>query len=89
MKKIILTLVFMSLFMTGRDVFAMGEAVDGFFHGKTESLREGSVVDLFGTMPILPASHGLGDDQPAVPVGSGLFLLGTMGVGYLAIRKRD
>ena len=88
MKKFILTFAFLSMLMTGGSVFAQSEGFDGFFISSTESHRDG-VNDQMGKMPILPTRHGASVDFTSAPVGSGLFLLGVMGMGYLAIRKRD
>ena len=88
MKKVILTFAFLSMLMTGGSVFAQSEGFDGFFISSTESHREGE--NPMGKMPILPTEHGAERDfSSEAPVGSGLFLLGVMGMGYLAIRKRD
>ena len=59
---------------------------DGFFtYNNAEENRTGNS---WGTMPNLPASHGLGEDFDAnAPLGSGLLLLGGMAVLY-ASRKR-
>lgn len=56
---------------------------DGFFAGNYSEYRE---VDIFGTLPALPSTHGLDFDQ-AAPVGSGLLLLAGMGIAY-GIRKK-
>ncbi len=60
---------------------------DGFFSQDKMSKRATS--DDWGTMPLLPKTHGYHYDYPAqeTPVGSGLLLLAGMGLGY-AIRKR-
>ena len=59
---------------------------DGFF---TYNIGEGNRTEnSWGTMPNLPASHGLGEDFDAnAPLGSGLLILGGMAVLY-ASRKR-
>ena len=89
MKKVILTFAFLSMLMTGGSVFAQSEGFDGFFISSTESHRV-DVDNPMGKMPILPTTHGAERDFTSeAPVGSGLFLLGVMGMGYLAIRKRD
>ena len=59
---------------------------DGFF---TYNNGEGNRTEnSWGTMPNLPASHGLGDDYNAnASLGGGLLLLGSMAVFY-ATRKK-
>lgn len=65
----------------------MHSFTDGFFHKKQYVKRTNT--DEWGTMPLLPKTHGYHYDYPAheTPVGSGLLLLAGMGLGY-AIRKR-
>lgn len=59
---------------------------DGFFSSNYQEYREENLE--WGKMPMLPGQHGYGFDYSAVPVGSGLLLLGAFGLGY-AIRKRS
>jgi hypothetical protein len=90
MKKIVLTLAFLLLVSSGCVYAQNNGATDGFFKSNYELYREDNVD--WGEMPLLPKTHGYNFDydasQPA-PLGSGLLLLGAMGVGYLAIRKKD
>lgn len=79
MKKIILAI---ALFAA---VSANAQSDAFFTYNNAEENRTGNS---WGTMPNLPASHGLGDDYNAnAPLGSGLLLLGGMAVLY-ASRKR-
>ena len=92
MKRIILTFVFLLLLASEGDVYAQYRATDGFFKSGYEMYREENAE--WGTMPLLPRTHGYeydydAEDPEQVPVGSGLLLLGVMGVGYLAIKKKD
>lgn len=92
MKRIVLTLAFLLLGLCS-GVYAQGNgAIDGFFKSSYELYREEDAE--WGTMPLLPRTHGYtydydAEDPESVPVGSGLLLLGAMSVGYLAIRKKD
>jgi hypothetical protein len=38
-------------------------------------------------MPLLPP-HDSGEDEPAVPVGSGIALLTALGAGYVVAKRR-
>jgi hypothetical protein len=90
MKRIILTLAFLSLLMSGGNVYAQGQATDGFFKSNYELYREDNGE--WGKMPILPKTHGYVYDYSAeapAPLGSGLLLLGAMGIGYLSLKKKD
>ncbi len=69
-------------------VHAQEGATDGFFKSTYTEYRED--VDEWGAMPMLPGQHGYSYDYAAsAPLGSGLVLLATFGVGYLALRKKD
>lgn len=63
---------------------------DGFFQQNTIGKRTASSD--WGTMPLLPQTHGYHYDYPAwienAPVGSGWLLLAGMGLGYAAIRRK-
>ncbi len=92
MKRIVLILVFLLLIsVSSIGVYAQSRSTDGFFSSNYEMYRDAGSM---GTMPLLPRTHGYHYDYDAdpptdVPVGSGLLLLGVMGVGYLAIKKKD
>ena len=82
MKKLIITVIF-ALFMG----MTMSAQSDGFFaYSDVDNYRGGS--DEWGALPTLPASHGFTTDQDAVPLGSGLLLLGGMAIAY-GLRKRN
>lgn len=92
MKRIVLTLIFLSLlFAMDVNVQAQDRATDGFFHTNYELYRDNSD---WGTMPLLPRTHGYhydydAEDPVSVPIGSGLVLLGAMGISYLVVRKKN
>mgnify|MGYP003303614093 FL=1 len=90
MKRIILAFVFLSLLVSGGEVCAQDRSTDGFFKSNYEMYRDNSE---WGTMPLLPSTHGYEYDHDAdpnpAPLGSGLLLLGAMGIGYLAVKKKD
>ena len=82
MKKLIITIIF-ALFMG----MTMSAQSDGFFaYSDVDNYRGGS--DEWDALPTLPASHGFTTDQDAVPLGSGLLLLGGMAIAY-GLRKRN
>ena len=82
MKKLIITTIF-ALFMG----MTMSAQSDGFFaYSDVDNYRGGS--DEWGALPTLPASHGFTTDQDAVPLGSGLLLLGGLALAY-GLRKRN
>ena len=82
MKKLIITVIF-ALFMG----MTMSAQSDGFFaYSDVDNYRGGS--DEWGALPTLPASHGFTTDQDAVPLGSGLLLLGGLALAY-GLRKRN
>ena len=82
MKKLIITIIF-ALFMG----MTMSAQSDGFFaYSDVDNYRGGS--DEWGALPTLPASHGFTTDQDAVPLGSGLLLLGGLALAY-GLRKRN
>lgn len=97
MKKIILVLSMILLvcsynataqnYRTLEDDIDVQSFSDGFFYQDKTAKRTSS--DEWGTMPLLPQTHGYHYDYPAhiAPIGSGLLLLAGMGIGY-AIRKR-
>lgn len=94
MKRIILTLAFLSLLMSGGNVCAQGQATDGFFSKSNYQEYREENLD-WGKMPMLPTTHGYNFDYSAAepeapaPLGSGLLLLGAMGIGYLSLKKKD
>ena len=82
MKKLLITTIF-ALFMG----MTMSAQSDGFFaYSDVDNYRGGS--DEWGALPTLPASHGFTTDQDAVPLGSGLLLLGGLALAY-GLRKRN
>ncbi|MBQ4548386.1 MAG: hypothetical protein IJA42_04270 [Bacteroidales bacterium] len=81
MKKLIMTVIF-ALFMG----MTMSAQSDGFFaYSDVDNYRGGS--DEWGALPTLPGSHGFTTDQDAVPLGSGLLLLGGMAILYARRKK--
>lgn len=76
--------------MSGGNVYAQGQATDGFFKSNYQEYREENLN--WGKMPMLPTTHGYNFDYSAeapAPLGSGLLLLGAMGIGYLSLKKKD
>lgn len=92
MNKIILTFAVLSLLVFGGDVYAQEGATDGFFKSNYEMYREENLE--WGSMPLLPRTHGYvydyaAADPESAPIGSGWLLLGAMGMGYLTIKKKN
>ena len=92
MNKIILTFAVLSMLVFGGDVYAQDGSTDGFFKSNYEMYREEDLN--WGTMPLLPRTHGYtydyaAEDPTPAPIGSGWLLLGAMGMGYLAIKKKN
>lgn len=57
---------------------------DGFFNDwKNVELRE----DVGLSAPPMP-NHGMDNDDPVLPLGSGLLVLCSLGLGYAAVKKR-
>ena len=56
---------------------------DSFFNDWEQSDR----LDVGGFSFVLPSTHGFGVDTPSAPLGSGLLILGALGVGYAMKRK--
>ena len=56
---------------------------DAFFNDWAQSdlMRDVTLISL-------PESHGLEVDQSAAPLGSGLFILGALGAGYVVARRK-
>ena len=81
MKKYIMTTV-LALFMG----MTMSAQSDGFFAFSDYSNRNSS--NEFGTLPATPTSHGSTENQRALPLGSGLLLLGGMALAY-GLRKKN
>ena len=57
---------------------------DSFFNDWEQSDR----LEVGGFSFVLPSTHGFGVDTPSAPLGSGLLILGALGVGYAIARKR-
>ena len=93
MKKVILTLAFILSLGCKGGVHAQDRATDGFFKSDYELYREENLE--WGVMPLLPRTHGYLYDYSAepteedVPAGSGLLLLGSFGLAYLSLKKKD
>jgi len=81
MKKILLAIVFVITMSFGAK--AQFGLADGFINDWAQS----DVIRSVGFMPLLPDTHGLEVDQPA-PLGSGLFILGALGAGYVLARRK-
>ncbi len=82
MKKIIITTILaLGLCMS------LNAQKDSFFtYSNSEEYRGGSSE--WGTLPTLPASHGLDYDVSGeAPIGSGLLLLSGLGLAYALRRK--
>lgn len=58
---------------------------DSFFNDWTQSDMMRDAIML----PNLPGSHGFAGDVPAVPLGSGLLILGALGTGYILKKKHE
>ena len=57
---------------------------DSFFNDWEQSDR----LDVGGFNFVLPSTHGFGVDTPSAPLGSGLLILGALGVGYAVAKRR-
>ena len=57
---------------------------DSFFNDWEQSDR----LDVGGFSFVLPSTHGFGVDTPSAPLGSGLLILGALGVGYAVAKRR-
>ncbi len=100
MKKIFLVLAILCFVCAdsfGQKYSLVGEdsrktSSDGFFAETYSEYREENLS--WGTMPMLPRTHGYSYDYSAaptedeVPLGSGLIVLGILGTAYL-LRKKD
>lgn len=97
MKKLIIILAIMMLssgYSVGQQYSMYDEEeeikafTDGFFTQSNVEIRENSE---WGTMPLLPRTHGYHYDYDAeeAPLGSGCLLLLGMGVGYAVAKRRN
>lgn len=96
MKKLIIILAIMMLssgYSVGQQYSMYDEEdiksfTDGFFTQSYVEIRENSE---WGTMPLLPRTHGYHYDYDAeeAPLGSGCLLLLGMGVGYAVAKRRN
>lgn len=57
---------------------------DSFFNDWEQSDR----LDVGSFNFVLPSTHGFGVDTPSAPLGSGLLILGALGVGYAVAKRR-
>lgn len=65
---------------------------DGFFTSSYSEYREEDQE--WGTMPLLPGTHGSNFDYSAAPaepapIGSGLLILTSLGLGYASLRRKN
>ena len=82
MKKILFAIALtITLGFTARAQFNIN--TDSFFNDWEQSDR----LDVGGFSFVLPSTHGFGVDTPSAPLGSGLLILGALGVGYAMKRK--
>jgi len=81
-KSLIISILAMMIFsLSSVDAFAQK---DGFFNDwQNVDLRD----DVGLEAPPMP-NHGMNNDDPVLPLGSGLLILGGLGLGYAAIKKR-
>ena len=84
MKKIVLAIAL--VLAIGLGAKAQIGLSDAFLNdwAQSDMLRDGGLGLI---LPGLPGDHGLGGDVPA-PLGSGLVILGALGVGYATLRRR-
>lgn len=82
MKKYITSIIFALAFTMN-----LSAQNDGFFSSDYTDYREEEVYE-WGTMPALPEQHGGLCDYSAVPLGSGLLLLGGLALAY-GFRKKN
>ncbi len=99
MKKIFLVLTILLMvvsYSSGQNYSFLEETgrggSDGFFANTYSEYREENLE--WGVMPMLPRTHGYAFDYDAdasepVPVGSGLVVLGLLGIGYAAKKRKD
>lgn len=83
MKKYITSIIFALAFTLN-----LSAQNDGFFSSDYTDYRE-EVVFEWGTMPALPEQHGGLCDYSAVPLGSGLLLLGGLALAYGLHKKNS
>lgn len=89
MKKILFTiLIVAAISMNSNAQYSFFGGSDGFF---TSNETENLYRDIDGVMPLIPQT-GYYADQNAfeeVPTGSGLLILGGLGIAYALKKKRD
>lgn len=83
MKKYITSIIFALAFTMN-----LSAQNDGFFSSDYTDYREEEVYE-WGTMPALPEQHGGLCDYSAVPLGSGLLLLGGLALAYGLHKKNS
>ena len=76
MKKLALTIALISTMALGAN--AQSGRYDSFYNGWEDDFRETDNTFAF----VLPTAHGLNDDGNGTPLGSGLWILTAIGVGY-------
>ena len=83
MKKILSIIAIAFIFCLNNNLNAQS---DGFFSYSEVGTTPRNTSSF---QPILPISHGSINNEPAypTPVGSGLLLLTTLGIGYISLKK--
>lgn len=86
MKKLTLSIVLLAIALLGNNNCLNAQKQDAFFDSKasnsSKAYRQESEA-----VPLLPVANS-SEDQYA-PIGSGLAILTGLGLGYIALRKKD
>ncbi|MBR4155192.1 MAG: hypothetical protein IKU01_00615 [Bacteroidales bacterium] len=87
MKKLTLSIVLLAAALLGNNNCLNAQNKDAFFDSKASNSSKAYRQESDVVTPLLPAVNTY-EDQGA-PLGSGLLVLTGLGLGYIALRKKD
>ena len=87
MKKLTLSIVLLAIALLGNNNCLNAQNQDAFFDSKASNSSK-TYRSSEEALPLLPNVRTM-EDQGAAPIGSGLAILTGLGLGYIALRKKD
>lgn len=87
MKKLTLSIVLLAIALLGNNNCLNAQKQDAFFDSKASNSTKAYRQESEAVLPLLPVANS-SEDQGA-PIGSGLAILTGLGLGYIALRKKD
>ena len=88
MKKLTLSIALLAIALLGNNNCLNAQKQDAFFDSKASNSSK-TYRSSEEALPLLPVANTTEDQGAGAPIGSGLAILTGLGLGYIALRKKD